>query len=130
MSRTRARPPGGSTSRLFVRHWDTWEDGRRSHLFVRPVAGGDAVDVMKGMDADTPSQPFGGPEEIAFTPDGKGIVFAARDVGRAEAWSTDFDLYYAPVDGSAAPKCLTERMRPGTPARPSRRTARHWPIWR
>ncbi len=26
----------------------------------------------------------------------------------AEAWSTDFDLYYAPVDGSATPKCLTE----------------------
>ncbi len=65
-----------------MRHWDTWEDGRRSHLFVKPVAGGDAVDVMKGMDADTPSQPFGGPEEIAFTPDGRGIVFAAQDVGR------------------------------------------------
>ncbi len=93
---------------LFVRHWDTWEDGRRSHLFVRPLAGGDAVDVMDGMDADTPSQPFGGPEEITFTPDGKGIVFTARDVGREEAWSTDFDLYYAPVDSSQPPKCLTE----------------------
>ena len=60
------------------------------------------------MDADTPSQPFGGPEEIAFTPDGKGIVFAAENVGRGEAWSTNFDLYYAPVDGSAAPRSLTE----------------------
>ena len=36
-----------------------------------PIAGGDAVDVMRDMDADTPSKPFGGPEEIAFTPDGK-----------------------------------------------------------
>jgi dipeptidyl aminopeptidase/acylaminoacyl peptidase len=93
---------------LFVRHWDTWEDGRRSHLFVRPTVGGDAVDVMQGMEADTPSQPFGGPEEIAFAPDGRGIVFTAKDVGRAEAWSTDFDLYHAPVDGSTAPRCLTE----------------------
>jgi dipeptidyl aminopeptidase/acylaminoacyl peptidase len=92
---------------LFVRHWDTWEDGRRSHLFVRPVAGGEAVDVMKGMDADTPSQPFGGPEEITFTPDDKGIVFSAKNVGRAEAWSTNFDLYYAPIDGSATAKSLT-----------------------
>jgi len=92
---------------LFVRHWDTWKDGRRSHLFVKPVAGGPAVDVMKGMDADTPAKPFGGPEEITFTPDGKAIVFSARDVGRQEAWSTDFDLYLAPADGSAAPKCLT-----------------------
>jgi dipeptidyl aminopeptidase/acylaminoacyl peptidase len=105
--RAKSKATGQVYESLFVRHWDTWEDGRRSHLFVRPAAGGGAVDVMKGLDADTPSQPFGGPEEIAFTPDGKGIVFAAKDAGRTEAWSTDFDLYYAPVDGSAAPKCLT-----------------------
>jgi dipeptidyl aminopeptidase/acylaminoacyl peptidase len=96
---------------IFVRHWDTWKDGRRSHLFVMPSAGGEAVDVMKNMDADTPSKPFGGPDEITFTPDGKGIIFAARDVGREEAWSTDFDLYLAPVDGSRPPKCLTEENR-------------------
>jgi dipeptidyl aminopeptidase/acylaminoacyl peptidase len=95
--------------KLFVRHWDTWSDGRRSHLFVLPMhGGGEAKDLMPEMDADTPSKPFGGPEEIAFTPDGKGLVFTARDVGREEAWSTDFDLYYVPVDGSAAPRCLTE----------------------
>jgi dipeptidyl aminopeptidase/acylaminoacyl peptidase len=60
------------------------------------------------MDADVPSKPFGGPEEITFTPDGKGMIFGARDAGRAEAWSTDFDLYYAPIDGSMLPQCLTE----------------------
>ncbi len=94
--------------KIFVRHWDTWKDGRRSHLFVAPAVGGQAIDVMKGMDADTPSKPFGGPEEITFTPDGKSVIFTARDVGRREPWSTDFDLYLAPVDGSSAPKCLTE----------------------
>ncbi|MHC4602459.1 MAG: dipeptidyl-peptidase 5 [Planctomycetota bacterium] len=102
--------------RIFVRHWDTWKDGRRSHLFVMPTAGGEAVDVMgprlagiHGMDADTPSKPFGGPEEITFTPDGKGLIFTARDVGREEPWSTDFDLYWVPVDKSKSPKCLTEK---------------------
>ncbi len=94
---------------LMVRHWDHWRDGRRSHLFVKPVAGGQTVDVMKGMDADTPSIPFGGPDEITFAQDSCGVVFSSRDVGREEAWSTDFDLYYAPVDGSVAPKCLTEQ---------------------
>ncbi len=93
---------------IFVRHWDTWKDGRRSHLFVMPAAGGDAVDLMWGMDADTPSRPFGGPEEITFTPDGRGLVFSARDAGRAEPWSTDFNLYMVPIDGSAPLKCLTE----------------------
>lgn len=95
--------------RIFVRHWDSFKDGRRSHLFVMPAEGGQAVDVMRSMDADTPSKPFGGPEEITFTPDNKGIIFTARDVGREEPWSTDFDLYYAPIDGSTPPKCLTEK---------------------
>ncbi len=94
--------------RLFVRHWDTWSDGRRSHLFVLPKQGGEAKDLMPAMDADTPHKPFGGPEEIAFTADGKGLVFTARGLGKDEAWSTNMDLYYAPVDGSQAPKCLTE----------------------
>ncbi len=54
--------------RLFVRHWDTWEDGRRSHLFARSVEHGPSVDVSASLDGDTPSQPFGGPEEIALPP--------------------------------------------------------------
>jgi dipeptidyl aminopeptidase/acylaminoacyl peptidase len=76
-------------------------------VFVVPVAGGPPVDVMKGMDADAPSKPFGGPEEFSFTPDGSGVVFTARDAGREEAWSTNFDLYLAPADGSAKPRSLT-----------------------
>jgi len=102
------RATGRIYESIFVRHWDTWKDGRRSHLFVKPVAGSVAVDVMKGMDADTPSKPFGGPDEITFTPDSQGVVFSARNVGREEAWSTDFDLYLAAVDGSRPRTCLTE----------------------
>ena len=94
--------------KMFIRHWDTWKDGRRAHVFALPVSGGDAIDVMKGMDADCPTKPFGGPEDYTFTPDGKGIVFGARDVGRDEPWSTDFDLYVASIAGGVAPRCLTE----------------------
>jgi dipeptidyl aminopeptidase/acylaminoacyl peptidase len=98
-------------TQLFVRHWDTWKDGRRRHLLVLPLAGPDRVGapvlVMRGMDADAPSKPWGGTEELAFTPDGTGIVFAARDAGREEAWSTNLDLYLAPLDGSRPPASLT-----------------------
>jgi len=95
--------------RIFVRHWDTWKDSRRSHLFVMSSAGGDAADVMQGMDADTPSKPFGGPEEITFTPDSTGIIFTARDVGSEEPWSTDFNLYWVSIDPpKGGPKCLTD----------------------
>jgi dipeptidyl aminopeptidase/acylaminoacyl peptidase len=102
-----------STGRVFdggfVRHWDTWKDGRRSHLFVQPTAGkAPPVDVMRDMDADTPSKPFGGTTEFCFTPEGREVVFTARNVGAKEPWSTNFDLYLAPIDGSRPPACLTE----------------------
>ncbi|MGB0716317.1 MAG: prolyl oligopeptidase family serine peptidase, partial [Phycisphaerae bacterium] len=77
-------------------------------VFVVPIAGGEPVDVMRGMDADCPNKPFGGPDDFTFSPDGSTVVFSARDVGRREPWSTDFDLYASPIDGSSAPRCLTE----------------------
>ncbi|MFL6197622.1 MAG: prolyl oligopeptidase family serine peptidase [Thermoanaerobaculia bacterium] len=97
----------------FVRHWDTWSEGRKNHIFVAPLQGGKAgapVDLAKGMEGDAPSRPFGGAEEFAFSPDGRTIVFAMRLAGeknREETWSTNFDLYEAPVDGSRPPRNLT-----------------------
>ncbi|MCG8606087.1 S9 family peptidase [bacterium] len=106
--RESSKSSGMIFEQLFIRHWDTWKDGRRSHIFVMPMTGGDPVDIMAGMDADSPTKPFGGPEDMTFTPDGQSIVFTARNVGRQEAWSTDFDLYLSPVDGTQLPQCLTE----------------------
>jgi dipeptidyl aminopeptidase/acylaminoacyl peptidase len=92
---------------LFVRHWDAWEDGRRSHLFTMALPDGEPIDVTVGVRGDVPSKPFGGAEEITFTPDGEGLVFTMREGGTAEAWSTDFDLWLAPADGSGRPVALT-----------------------
>ncbi len=103
----RSKASGHLYAQLPVRHWDEWLDGRRSHLFAIPVAGGAAVDLMKTMDADCPSRPFGGPEDYTFTPDGKGVVFSAKNAGREDAWSTNFDLFLVPADGSAPPRDLT-----------------------
>ena len=100
-------PSGRIYEKLLVRHWDAWSDGRRSHLFVVPLAGGEPVDLMKAMDADCPSKPFGGAEEFTLSPDGGTVVFSAKDVGREEAWSTNFDLFAVPLDGTAAPRKLT-----------------------
>ncbi len=106
--KAKQKSSGRIYDRLFIRHWDTWKDGRRSHLFAFRVEDKKLFKLMVGMDADTPSKPFGGPEEITFTPDSQGLIFTARNAGREEAWSTNFDLYYVPVDGSKPPRCLTE----------------------
>lgn len=108
--REEEKPSGVVFDHLFIRHWDVWKEGLRTHLFVTPVVegtAGTAVNVMQGMDADTPSQPFGGPEEITFTPDGRSVVFAAKREVSREAWTTNFDLFVSPVDGSQAPRNLT-----------------------
>ncbi|EAT10068.1 S9 family peptidase [Sphingobium sp. 10 DY56-G10] len=93
---------------LFVRHWDTWSDGQRSQIFVMPIAGGPAVSVMGGLVGDSPSKPFGGAEEIAWSRDGKTLFFALREAGRIEPLSTNLDIFSTPADGSAAPTNLTD----------------------
>jgi len=97
--------------RTFIRHWDTWSDGTRSHLFTAPLAAGGAagtpVDVSKGFDADIPEKPFGDDKSYDYSPDGKQLVFSARLAGRTEPWSTNFDLFATPADASAAPVNLT-----------------------
>ncbi|MBL4687015.1 MAG: S9 family peptidase, partial [Nannocystaceae bacterium] len=94
----------------FVRHWDTYADGRRTHLYSLPMDGkGAPVSLMNAMDADAPSKPFGGTEEFTISPDGTSVVFTARDVGREEPWSTNFDLFVVPITGGTAKK-LTDNL--------------------
>jgi dipeptidyl aminopeptidase/acylaminoacyl peptidase len=110
--RDKNKATGRTYDRVFVRHWDTWSEGTRSHLFVARInADGKAdtpVDVSRSLDADVPSKPFGGDEEFTFSPDGAAVVFSARIAGKTEPWSTNFDLYQVPVDHLAQPRNLTE----------------------
>jgi dipeptidyl aminopeptidase/acylaminoacyl peptidase len=102
---------GVGYDRLFVRHWDTWKDGRRSALLIADTNPGTTTATLltRGFDADVPSKPFGGAEEYVFTPDSRGVVFTARhaDGGPGEPWSTNFDLFWAPIDGATPPVKLT-----------------------
>ena len=105
--RGKSKATGRVYTQLPVRHWDEWLDGRHNHLFVVPLAGGSPVDLLKALAIDSPVRPFGGSGDYTFTPDGKGVVFAAKDAGASEAWSTNVDLWLVPADGSAPPRNLT-----------------------
>jgi len=98
--------------KLFVRHWDTWSDGTRNQLYlgrfdVHGQLPAEPTLLTRGIDGDVPSKPFGDDSEFAYSPDGRTVYFDVRIAGRSEPWSTNFDIYKVPVDGSAAPVNLT-----------------------
>ncbi len=111
MAARATRPEAGLTyRRLMVRNWDSWSDGTRNHLFYYPLPHGPLRDLMAGMDADCPSRPAGGAEEFALSPDGRTLVFTAKDEGLREAWSTNSDLFAVslpPGDKPAPPRKIT-----------------------
>ena len=99
--------------RMFVRHWDTWNDHTQNHLFVQDIgatgaATGEPVWVTRGFDGDTPSKPFGDESEFTFAPDGQSVVFASRQAGQSEPWSTNFDLYQVSVSAPGQLNNLTD----------------------
>jgi dipeptidyl aminopeptidase/acylaminoacyl peptidase len=117
-----AHLPGPGSGRLydgaggFFRHWDRWASpDRPNRVFLFALEGGqvagdgapvDGRDPATGITADTPTMPFGGAEDIAFSPDGKQVYFVARIADATEPFSTNLDIYVA--DGSgAAPVRLT-----------------------
>ena len=112
VARGKEKASGRLYDKLFVRHWDTWADGRRNQLYVarfdaRQQLPAEPLLLSRGIDGDVPSKPFADDGEFSFAPDGRTAYFDARIAGHDEPWSTNFDVYAVPTDGSAAPRNLT-----------------------
>jgi len=98
----------------FVRHWDAWtEPGVRSRVFTFPMVDGrpqgGGTPTVPEIQGDSPSRPFGGAEELAWSPDGRTLYFTLREGGPGESVSTDMDVYAARE--GAVPQNLTEANR-------------------
>ena len=117
----------------FVRHWDVWvEPGVRSRIFSFPMVDGrpqgQGVPLAPNLAGDSPSKPFGGGEEVAWSPDGRTLYFALREAGRTEAISTNLDICAVRADGSAAPTNLTPTLR-GMDTTPAVSPDGRWLAW-
>ncbi len=85
---------------LLYRHWNTWKEGKRNHLFIVDTEGGEPRDLTPGADADFPPFPWGGSGDYAFSPDGRGICCVSRNA-EMEAISTNTDIFEIDIETGA-----------------------------
>ena len=83
---------------LMYRHWDHYVE-TIPHPFVYNVGDGFAVadngkDILEGEPYECPMEPFGGVEQLAWSPDSKQIAYTCRKkTGVQYSISTDSDIY-------------------------------------
>ncbi len=81
---------------LMYKHWDRWQE-TVPHPFYAAFDGekiGDATDILEGTRYESPLLPFGGIEQLTWSPDAKCIAYTCKKkVGLAYTLSTDSDIY-------------------------------------
>ena len=89
---------------IMYRHWDQWHDYTYQHIFIADYSNGkvgEGKDIMEGERFDSPMKPFGGIEQIAWSPDGKILVYTCKKkTGKAYSLSTNSDIYFYDVETS------------------------------
>ncbi|HTO14220.1 MAG TPA: S9 family peptidase [Edaphocola sp.] len=79
---------------LDYRHWDHFNEGKFSHLFITKVNSTESKDLLKGEPYYVPQMPFGGVEDFIFSNDSKTLLYVCKKkAGKAYAESTNTDLY-------------------------------------
>ena len=89
-----------ATEDLMYRHWDHWVE-EIPHTFIAPLGAAsvtreNSLDILGGEDVlyELPTEPFGGLEQLSWSPDGRYVAYSCRKVtGREYAFSTDTEIY-------------------------------------
>lgn len=82
---------------LMYKHWDHYV-ASAPHPFVADVTSegiSAGKDILEGEPYESPMEPFGGVEQLAWTPDANFVAYTCRKkTGRDYAISTDSDIFY------------------------------------
>jgi dipeptidyl aminopeptidase/acylaminoacyl peptidase len=85
---------------LMYKHWDEWTE-TAPHPFLCELSTDQSqlsivncIDLLEGTPYESPMKPFGGIEQLAWSPDGKTIAYTCRKKsGLDYAISTNSDIY-------------------------------------
>jgi dipeptidyl aminopeptidase/acylaminoacyl peptidase len=83
---------------LMYRHWKSWDNQKRSNIFISEYMNsrlvGEPFNIMANQPYDAPLSPSGGMEQICWSPDSRSIAYTCRKVnGTALSQSTNSDIY-------------------------------------
>jgi len=82
---------------LMYRHWDHWVESY-SHVFYADYDGSkvwNEKDILEGEPYQAPLKPFGGIEQVDWSPDGKIIAYTCKKMtGKVATLSTNSDIYF------------------------------------
>lgn len=97
---------------LMYKHWSEWIE-EIPHTFVTDYNNGnitDGIDILKDEPYECPMLPFGGMEQLAWSPDNKYIAYTCRKKKGIEyALSTNSDIYLYDIQSQETTN-LTEGM--------------------
>lgn len=101
---------------LMYRHWDHYVESIQ-HPYVADVTVdgiGVGKDILEGEPYECPMEPFGGIEQLAWSPDSKTIAYTCRKkTGTDYAISTDADIYLYNIEtGLTKNLCKSEVYKP------------------
>ncbi len=94
---------GRVISDLNYRHWDHYVE-TIPHPFLATVSGNSidaGIDLLSGEPYECPTAPFGGIEQLSWSPDSKSIAYSCKKmVGVEYAISTDADIYLYDIESA------------------------------
>ena len=88
---------------LMFRHWDSWRDERRGHLFLLDLKTNQIIDLTEKSNHDVPPIALGGKLDYVFSPDHKEVCFTTN-TDPVLAISTNNDLWVTTLDGKVKRK--------------------------
>ncbi len=104
---------------LMYKHWDQWVT-EVPHPFVADFSEGKlqhAKNILEGEPYESPMLPFGGMEQLAWSPNSKIVAYTCRKkTGKEYALSTNSDIYFYDVEAEETTN-ITEGM-PGYDTNP------------